>query len=86
GTFSNNINGDAGLTKSGKGRLVLTGNNTYTGNTVVNEGVLKVDGKVQSDTLVSNGGVLLGSGVLGNVNNSGVVSTEYGSMTTGNFK
>ncbi|CZT30156.1 autotransporter domain-containing protein [Pseudomonas cerasi] len=40
GTISGQINGAGGLIKTGAGRLDLTGNNTYTGNTHVNSGTL----------------------------------------------
>ena len=36
--WSNDISGHGGLTKQGIGTLVLTGNNTYAGPTLVNQG------------------------------------------------
>ena len=42
-TMSNVISGTAGLNKSGAGALTLAGNNLYSGNTLVNEGVLAIN-------------------------------------------
>lgn len=57
-----------GLTKAGSGTLVLGGNNTYTGSTVVSAGDLRVNGNQSSATgavTVAAGATLSGSGTIG---------------------
>jgi autotransporter-associated beta strand protein len=69
-------NGGTGgsLTKIGTGTLDLTGANTYTGTTKVNNGLLRVDGSITSNTIV-NHGTLAGTGTVhGNVTNNSRVS------------
>jgi autotransporter-associated beta strand protein len=51
------------LTKSGTGRLTLSGANTYTGATTVNAGTLLVNGSITSNVTVNNSGTTLGGGV-----------------------
>ena len=56
--------GGAKLVKSGGGTLILTGANTYTGDTTVNGGTLSVNGSsiANASKLVINGGVVDASG------------------------
>ena len=91
-TIGNAISGNYGLTKAGAGAidrpgsdtLVLTGTNTYTGATIINQGKLIIGvgsvGSIKSNVAVNNGGTLGGSGTItGNVSvNSG------GTLAAGN--
>ncbi|PNU31548.1 autotransporter serine protease [Serratia marcescens] len=74
--WSNDISGHGGLTKQGIGTLVLTGNNTYAGPTLVNQGRLAINGSVTSDVSVQNGGIVGGSGTVGSltVRRGGIVA------------
>ncbi|MGQ8708733.1 autotransporter outer membrane beta-barrel domain-containing protein [Serratia sp. TSA_198.1] len=65
--YSNNISGHGGLTKEGAGALVLTGANTYAGPTLVNHGLLAINGSVTSAVTVQNAGILGGSGSVGSL-------------------
>jgi len=62
-TISSRITGTNGLNKSNAGSLILSGNNTYTGATTINAGVLNLQsstglGATSSGTTVSSGGAL----------------------------
>lgn len=53
------------LIKSGAGQLILTGNNTYSGPTTVNGGLLTVNGALTSAVTVNDNATLGGSGRIG---------------------
>ncbi len=74
--WSNDISGHGGLTKQGIGALVLTGTNTYSGPTLVNQGLLAVNGSITSDVTVGSSGVVGGSGHIGSLtaNSGGTVA------------
>jgi uncharacterized protein with beta-barrel porin domain len=64
---TNVINGPGSVIIDGAAPLTLSGQNTYTGSTMIKSGVLEVDGSIASSTLtmVSPNGVLTGVGVVG---------------------
>ncbi|EQA4238800.1 autotransporter outer membrane beta-barrel domain-containing protein [Serratia marcescens] len=77
--WSNDISGHGGLTKQGIGTLVLTGNNTYSGPTLVNQGRLAVNGSVTSAVSVQSGGIVGGSGTVGSL-----TARDGGTVAPGN--
>ncbi|MGO4671222.1 autotransporter outer membrane beta-barrel domain-containing protein, partial [Bosea sp. 2RAB26] len=62
-----NISGTGTLTKQGSGRLILTGNSSYTGATSVLSGLLTVNGSLTGSAIMLAGGALGGSGTVGSV-------------------
>ncbi|MDI9849557.1 autotransporter-associated beta strand repeat-containing protein [Rhodoblastus sp. 17X3] len=64
-TLSNSISGASSLTKIGSGALILTGASTYTGATLVSQGLLEVDGSIVSPATVYAGATLRGVGAVG---------------------
>jgi autotransporter-associated beta strand protein len=81
------INGSGTLIKDGAGDLNITGNNGYTGNTLINDGKLVVNGDISSSllTIVHGGGAIGGSGAIGALTvNTGALITpgnSPGNMT-----
>ena len=76
-TWGNNISGSGGITKQGAGKLELTRLNSYTGATRVLGGTLTAAFPVPGDALAGAGGNLeLMSGVFGNLDNQGTVTTR----------
>lgn len=59
------VSGVVGLTKAGNGQMRLFANNTYTGVTTLNAGVLVVEGNQGGSPTTVNGGRLEGSGRIG---------------------
>jgi autotransporter-associated beta strand protein len=83
-TWSNDISGKGGLVKNGSGTLILTGDNSYTGNTQVLGGTLQVTQHLPSDVTVGSGGTLEAMpGVEGSLANSGTVVVQGGNIDVG---
>jgi fibronectin-binding autotransporter adhesin len=86
-TIAAALTGAGGLTKTGAGRLVLSGSNTFGGLTTVSAGELAVNGTVAAGGVsVASGALLAGSGVIGgpvNVLDGGIVGpgTSPGTLT-----
>ena len=57
--FENDIAGNGGLEKSGNGRLILTGNNTYDGATEIRGGTLEIYGENASNIDIELKGTLV---------------------------
>jgi autotransporter-associated beta strand protein len=83
-TFAGTIVGSGGLIKQGSGTLVLSGANTYTGGTVINAGVLAVNGSLTGNTIVNAGGMLQGTGTVGatTVNSGGALGASANGTLT----
>ena len=71
--FENDISGDAGLLKSGNGTLILTGNNSYMGDTTIAEGRLEIYGENASNIDIEQNGTLVTypTTVIGKKNHNG---------------
>lgn len=77
--FAGVIHGTGGLTKTGNGTLTLTGTNTYTGDTSVSVGELKLNGSASGSNFTLAGGRLSGSGTVGEltIGNDGTLAPGF---------
>lgn len=66
GSFSNGIAGDGSLRKTGSGKLIIAGDSALTGQTLVDQGMLQVDGSLGGSLVtVASGARLGGNGTVG---------------------
>jgi len=79
--FSNNIKGKYGFTKAGDGKLVLTGNNTYKGDTVITDGTLEINGDNGNSVINITGGELTGYGTTGSIKQTGGAVNNEGNLS-----
>ena len=87
--LSNNGSGVVSLTKTGAGKWILSGVNSYTGATTVSAGTLIINGSTSANSAVSvaSGAILGGSGTIsGAVNVSGTLApgNSPGNLTVNN--
>ncbi len=73
-TVADEIGGTGGLIKSGLGTLNITGINTYTGTTVINQGFLNVTGQIIAPVVVNAAGTLTGTGQVGDTTVNGTIA------------
>ena len=85
------ISGSYGLTKSGAGTLVLTGNNSYTGSVTLSAGTLEVasdanisgsPGSTDTDNIIFSGGTLYNSSSFTLDLNRGITVNTSGTINT----
>ncbi|MFC6447739.1 autotransporter domain-containing protein [Shinella zoogloeoides] len=86
-TISSALTGAGGLVKSDLGTLILAGNNTYMGETIVQSGGLSVTGSLAGAVNVAVGGRLGGNGTIGNTTVNGVIApgNSIGTLNVGNI-
>ncbi len=70
--------GDMELVKAGRGKLALDNTNTFTGRTLISEGLLLVNGALSSSPVVVRGGTWLDGRIGGNGDVGGGVIIEQG--------
>ena len=87
-TFSNNISGDAGLIKNGAGELILSGNSTFTGDTRVNAGKVRVNGRYKSALSIGRQAILSTGNALiqNNITNEGILENTGTTQIIGNYQ
>jgi outer membrane autotransporter protein len=61
GTFSGGISGTGSLAKTGAGRLILSGNNSYSGGTTISEGILEGDASSLGGDIANNSALVFNS-------------------------
>ena len=75
GTYAGVLSGSGAVEVAGGGTLTLTGANTYTGDTTVAAGELRVDGSIASSAVsLASGAALWGSGRVGAISGAGSVN------------
>lgn len=73
-TLSGNISGAGGVVVSGPGMMIMSGDNTYRGDTNIPSGWLHLEGSLKSRVIVGDKGTFSGGGVVtGDVINAGTV-------------
>ncbi|NDY59100.1 hypothetical protein G3N56_20390, partial [Desulfovibrio sulfodismutans] len=72
--FAGVISGAGDFRKSGAATLTLSGNNTYTGDTTITAGTLRVTGSLASQSVAVSSGALFDMSPLTNTTYAGVIS------------
>lgn len=87
-TLNQSISGPGSLTKTGTGRLSITGNSPYVGDITIEGGEMKINASISNAAVTINkGATLSGNNTLGNVINNGIISpgNSIGTQRVKNF-
>ncbi|WP_147285819.1 S8 family serine peptidase [Moraxella equi] len=79
--FYNDLKGDKGFTKKGEGKLVFTGNNSYKGDSIVDGGILEINGNNGVSAFKVKSGELTGYGTLASITQTGGFVNNEGNLT-----
>ena len=74
----NGLTGEADLWKSQQGTLVINGDNTSTGRTIISEGTIMLNGNISGTVDLRARGTLAGFGIVGNIIVEGALNYEGG--------
>ncbi len=77
------ISGGYALTKAGLGTLLLSGNNTYTGGTVIREGTLQVGSNGVTGSLPSTGSITNNGLLVFQRSNTATQGSQFGTVISG---
>ena len=80
------LNGEMELWKGQMGRLVINSPLTYTGKTVISEGILEINTTISSDIELRARGTLAGNATVNNIAIEGALNYEGGRIAPGIFK
>ncbi|RYD22361.1 MAG: hypothetical protein EOP88_08310, partial [Verrucomicrobiaceae bacterium] len=78
--------GSVSVVKNGANTLVISGNSTYSGATIVNAGTLLVTGSLNNSAITVNGGTVGGTGTIGGALAIDATFNPGGTSTTGSFQ
>jgi autotransporter-associated beta strand protein len=82
GTFTGDISGAGMLNKTGAGAVILGGNNSYSGSTIIDNGDLKVNGSLSGSGTV---GGISGAGSINPGNSPGILTAPWIDPSDGMF-
>lgn len=78
--------GTVSVVKNGNNTLVISGNSTYSGATIVNAGTLLVNGTLSNSAITVNGGTVGGTGTIGGALTVNAAFNPGGTAATGSFQ
>jgi autotransporter-associated beta strand protein len=82
--YSKLISGTGNVIQNGSGAVIFNTNHTYTGNTIVNAGILIINSTIQSTVVVNSSGKLKGTGSIGKIGSGPTIIRTGATLEVGN--